>query len=202
MSSPKTVSVNRETAHEADVWEEKDACAGVDRIWRTLLATEGLEGVLVARDEVGDVASLMAEYRIDPRKFASNLRALMVDEEMKLSGMVTEFAVPPTTSIHRVCHSRALIDGILLWFLAGFPDVWAWYDDKKGGLYYHSIENDAKDLDVHYWRNLVTDYVRGTGKPLETAFQRGSSDDIYLGSNLLKAVGEESNFTLIASTCS
>lgn len=116
---------------------------------------------------------------------------------------------------------------IPLWILAAFPDVVNWLNEKMRILHRASkcesdelkeicalwgidlggsadfderaCRNKDGQLKVRYYRNLIDNYVKDTGNTLETAVEHGSPNDIYAGFNLLQSLGEESNFTLIAS---
>jgi tetratricopeptide (TPR) repeat protein len=115
-----------------------------------------------------------------------------------------------------------------MWFVAGFPDVAEWFHKHLDRVYSTSdsedeaarklgvvmgtqdlpesaesqgdIENPQGHLRMRYCRNLIENYKRETKKPLETAFGSDfSPDNIYVGFEMLNALGEESNATLIAS---
>jgi len=204
----------------------------VDQMWHTLLASDDLKWIQVAQDEVDDVVSLMIESRIDVGKFSGNLEVLFTGghramEEMYLATSGGGAPLPSTPSISKFARTIDRPPGLPLWFLAGFPDVFAWFEDEQLALFNPSVDEEARveatakllglDFDAsqnsdapdfhnddgtlhsRYCRNIVANYIRKTGEPLEAAVQEGSDDDIYLGSDFLQMVGEESNFTLVAS---
>lgn len=115
-----------------------------------------------------------------------------------------------------------------MWFLAGFPDVEAWFHETMNDIARSCKTEDEADkrisqllgivsipqsdvgqgefdnsqghLRIRYCRNLIENYLQHTGKPLEVACESGfSPDNIYLTQALLDDLGEESNATFIAS---
>lgn len=60
------------------------------------------------------------------------------------------------------------------------------------------LDKDGK-IRARYWRHLVDTYIATSGQRLETAVEPGSENDIYLAATMFTAMGEENNFTLIAS---
>ena len=114
-----------------------------------------------------------------------------------------------------------------LWLLAGFPDVLDWLNQTLVEWHDKSIEEEKQDMmtaelwgmelsslqggstgqfqnsdgtvRARYYRNLVLNYVRKTGKGPEVGVEEGSEGDVYLGSQFFESLGEEGIFTLIAS---
>jgi len=200
----------------------------IEQMWRNLLASDDFEEALVARDEVDDVVALMVESRIDPQKFGGNLHALLTRGMPPMADMFGEgSSLPTTASISRFTSVINRPPSAPIWLLAGFPDVLHWFNEKQRELLDPSVDEDERtraieeifgiDLDslqgidedqfedadgnlrTPYYRNLVSNYLRKTGRPLEVAVEEGSENDIYVGMDLLQMVGEESNFTLIAA---
>jgi len=204
----------------------------IDQMWHTLLVPDDLKYILVSRDEIDDVVSLMVESRIDAGKFSGNLEVLLTGghratEEMYLATSGGGNLLPSTLSISKFARIIDRPLSLPLWFLAGFPDVAVWTGDEQGASFSSSVDeeeriettamlfgadlnasqnsddmnfdNDEGTLRSCYLRNLITNYIRRTGKSLEVAAQEGPEDDLYVGSDLLQMVGEESNCTLIAS---
>jgi hypothetical protein len=113
-----------------------------------------------------------------------------------------------------------------LWLLAGFPEVADWLDDELSRLVSVSTDPATRDravaglfgaepdadsafgedtmgngldkLRARHCRSLVNTYVNRTGRALEVAVLKGSANDLYSASQVYSAMGEESNFTLIA----
>ena len=63
------------------------------------------------------------------------------------------------------------------------------------------LENDdgTTFLPVKNIRILVDNYLKRSGKPLETTVEEGGPNDMYFALDMLKMSGQESNFTLIAT---
>jgi len=231
VSNSKAEPLGRQTPLGSDIKGGKRT-RHVDQMWHTLLASDDLKWIQVAQDEVDDVVSLMIESRIDVGKFSGNLEVLLTGghramEEMYLATSGGGAPLPSTPSISKFARTIDRPPGLPLWFLAGFPDVFAWFEDEQLALFNPSVDEEARveatakllglDFDAsqnsdapdfhnddgtlhsRYCRNIVANYIRKTGEPLEAAVQEGSDDDIYLGSDFLQMVGEESNFTLVAS---
>ena len=134
---------------------------------------------------------------------------------------------PSTLSISKFARFIDRPPSLPLWFLAGFPDVAVWAGDEQCASFNSSVDeeeriettamllgadlnasqnsddmnfdNDEGTLRSRYLRNLITNYIRKTGKSLEVAVQEGVEDGLYLGSDLLQMVGEKNNCTLIAT---
>ncbi len=202
----------------------------IEQMWRNLLDSDDLERPLVVPDEIDDVVSLMVESRIDPQKFTGNLHALLrggMPSMVDLSGAGGD-PLPTTPSISKFISVINRPVQAPLWLLAGFPDVLYWFNEKQREFLDPSVYEDERtkataqlfgmDLDcptdtdknwfedgdgnlrTRHYRNLVSNYVRETGKSLEVTVREGSENDIYFGRNsILQMMGEESNFTLIAA---
>lgn len=201
----------------------------IEQMWYNLLDSDDLERPLVASDEIDDVVSLMVESRIDPQKFIGNLHALHTGGMPSMYDILLTGEDPPpaTPSIKKYAPVFNRPFQAPLWLLAGFPDVLDWFYEKESELIDPSVDEDDRtkataelfglDLDcatgigenqfedsdvnphVRHYRNLVSNYVKETGKSLEVAFEEGSENDIYSGMDFLQTMGEESNFTLIAA---
>ncbi|MBI3010281.1 MAG: hypothetical protein HYY57_04790, partial [Candidatus Omnitrophica bacterium] len=197
----------------------------IEQIWRDLLAPDDLEESFVARNEIDDVISLMIESRINPRKYGGNLRALLTGGMPDLFGGGDPLPTTPSIGKYMLVAERPLYTP--LWLLAGFPDVLVWFNEKMDLVFDPSVdekearrsyarlfgmgldspqgsnENEFKNVDgtlhVRYYRNLIANYVKETNKSLETAVQAGSAEDVYLGFDCLRIVGEQSTCTLIAT---
>src|SRR5208337_1614265 len=61
------------------------------------------------------------------------------------------------------------------------------------------ILNESGQFKAKYYKNLIENYQKQTGKTLEVAVTKDSESNIYLASEIYKSVGEEDLFTLIAS---
>lgn len=201
----------------------------IEQLWRNVLATDEMGETFVASHEVDDVVSLMVENKIDLQKFGGNLSALITRGMPTMASLFggENAALPTTPSVEQYI---SLVNRPLqspLWFLAGFPDVIAWLNEKQKSFLGRSFDEDEAataiaelygfDLDspddlseedvenpdgslrACYYRNLVRNYVAQTGQKLEVAVEEGSECDIYLGNEFLQMTGEESNFTLIAT---
>ena len=183
----------------------------------------------MASDEVDDVVTLMVESRIDPQKFAGNLRALLIGEipSMAHRFQTGEELLPTTPSIVNYVSVLDRPPKAPLCLLAGFSDVFEWYRQKRiemenarldeekiigtmstlAGVDYEdstgkdeSYYRNAKgQLRARYYRNLASNYQSETDKPFEVSVEDGSEDDTYMGVDLLEADSEESNFALIAA---
>ena len=134
---------------------------------------------------------------------------------------------PTTASINHFKYPENRPSIAPLWLMAGFPDVMKWYQDilksmidpsalddgiinRTAILYGITVEeaqnitegellNDKGQIRARYYRNIINRYKDETGIDYEVAVGKGSPNDIYLGTDILNALGEESNFTLIAN---
>jgi len=201
----------------------------IRQIWKDTLSQDCQGQRLASPDQLDEVVDLMVSSKIDPKRFAGNLIVLIeqgtpVSPHPKIEGQ----RFPPTPSVHVLAPVFLRPRDMPLWFLAGFPDVVRWYcqamadigatctsEDDAGrsatrllGIFPASDHNSghADFLDsqgclrVRYCCNLIENYKKETSRPLETAFGEESvADNIYLGFDLLDAMGQESNFTLIAT---
>jgi len=199
---------------------------------KDLLDPSGFKEPMVSQDDLEDVVSLMIDNKIDPSKFAGNLRALLSGGTGILSFEDAFFPEKtwrpsPTQSMTReFIFGRPT--GTPLWMLAAFPDVVNWLNDKMidfhrtsndecdedakflllfgielksaGDLDESAFENKEGQMQAKYFRNLIDNFAKDTGKTFETSVEDGSPNDIYLGFELFKSLGEENLFTLIAST--
>lgn len=163
-----------------------------EQTWRNVLTPEGLQ--LVAAEELDDVVALMIQFRIDPQKFGGNLLTLVSRGRPSIFASISDGndSLPSTPSIGKY---ESIVDrpGAPLWLLAAFPDVMAWFNESR----LETMEPQVRQNDLY--RNLVAKYLSETGRTLETAVEEGAPGDIYLGFDLLKMAGEQSNFTLIAT---
>lgn len=201
----------------------------IEQLWRTILAANEIGRGLVASHEVDDIVALMIGAKIDPRKFSGNLSALTARGMLTITDLFDTGspALPTTPSVAQYISLVNRPPQAPLWFLAGFPDVLAWLNEQQEKAFSPVIDEDesaifiaglygldpgfakyARDegigkpdgsLSVHNYRNLVRSYLKQVGQGLEAAVKEGSDDDIYLGHEFLDMVGEESNFTLIAT---
>jgi hypothetical protein len=198
-------------------------------MWRKILASSDLEEPFVPTDEIDDVARIMVEFKIDPKKFAGNLIAVLNQGSGFSFEQLSRYeqdCLPKTPSISEF-ENPLRRPFLPLWLLAGFPDVVAWSQQKLlpllknpdveeeeiqrtmaelygidlGSLEKESVElvDDDGDVTVAGHRALVTNYLNETGKSLEVSLDPNSADDIYLGYELLSELGEESNLTLTAT---
>jgi hypothetical protein len=201
-------------------------------MWKDLLSSNDPEMVFVQKDEINEVTALFIESKIDPEKFSGNVVALLAERMPsgdKTQPCGSESPLPATPSIEKFLFLINRPPLVPLWFIAGFPDVFAWFGDRETELLASSPDNwepvftellgmsltsleDPDDqgfeeeysnadgkLKARYWRNLVTKYITESGKPLETAIQPGSANDPYPAVQLFEALGEQNNCTLIAS---
>jgi len=231
-ATSKREAASRQTPPGTEIKGQKDARHRVEQVWRTLLASEGMEGLVVAEDEVDEVVSLMTESRIHPQKFAGNLEIVLTGRSQPTEAYPFAengggAALPSTPSMGKFLWTIDPPRGFSRWFLAGFPDVVSWFEDEQLALFNPSVDEEARTeatakllgIDVgasqnsdepdlrnddgtlrcRYCRSIVANYIRKSGKSLEAAIQEGSGDDIYLGYEFLQMLGEESNFTLVAS---
>lgn len=201
----------------------------IQQIWRDLLTSKDLGERLAAQDDVEEVIVLMVKSRIDPRKFTGNLQALFTGGRPSITEFFGgDKALPTTPSISKFASVLDRPPNASLWLLAGFPDVLNWFNEKLKALLLDSsvdeeeeervtaelfgiqsdsllsadegqFENADGRLRAKYYATLISNFTSQTGKALEVAVQEGSAGDIYLGTDLLQASGEESNFTLIAT---
>lgn len=200
-------------------------------MWKDLLDSSEFKDPIVSQDDIEDVVSLMIDNKIDPSKFAGNLRALLSGG----SGILLfedaffperTWQPPPTQSTTgEFILGRPV--GMPLWMLVAFPDVVNWLNERM--IAFHGTSNDerdetqkilslwgielqhASDLDesafknkdgqiqAKYFRNLIDNYARDTGKTFETIVEEGSPNDIYLCCDFFNSLGEKNLFTLIAS---
>lgn len=121
----------------------------IDQMWHTLLAPDDLKYILVSRDEIGDVVSLMVESRIDTAKFSGNLEVLLTGghraiEEMYPAASGGRTPLPSTLSISKFARFIDRPLGLPLWFLAGFPDVAVWAGDKQGASFNSSVDEKKR----------------------------------------------------------
>ncbi|MDO9559855.1 MAG: hypothetical protein Q7I89_09265 [Syntrophales bacterium] len=201
----------------------------IEQVWHNMLAADELEETLVTSHEVDDVVSLMVEFKIDPQKFGGNLCALMTRGMPTMADLFgrEKPSLPTTPSVNQYVSIVNRPIRAPLWLLAGFPDVLAWLNDKQEASLNPSVDqeeaanaiaelfgfdvdssedmskSDIKNPDgslrACYYFNLVRNYIVQTGRSLEVAVEEGSEGNIYLGSDFLQMIGEESNFTLIAT---
>jgi hypothetical protein len=127
----------------------KEGTRPIDRMWHTLLAPDELEYILVARDEIDDVVSLMVESRIDTAKFAGNYEVLLSGghravEEMYPAASGGRTPLPSTLSISKFARFIDRPLGLPLWFLAGFPDVAVWAGDEQGASFNSSVDEKER----------------------------------------------------------
>jgi hypothetical protein len=201
----------------------------IKQVWRNMLADDEMGEAIVASHDVDDVVSLMVECKIDPQKFGGNLSALITRGMATMASLFgsDKPALPTMPSVDQYVSvvNRPLKSP--LWLLAGFPDVLAWLNEKQKAFLNTSVDEDEAanaiaelyGLDVNstqdlsesdlenpdgslrvcYYRNLIRNYVAQTGKKLEVAVEEGSAGGIYLGDQFIQMIGEESNFTLIAT---
>ncbi len=202
----------------------------IKQIWKDTLSQD-CEGQRIASpDQLDEVVDLVVSAKIDLRRFTGNL-IVLVQQAYSVSPYPSAVGerFPPTPSVHYLVPMYMRPGHMPMWFLAAFPDVAKWScqyideinarstSDDEAGLKAarllgidpaHHDDDSQSDLEdsqgclrVLYCRNLIANYRRETGKPLETAFGDDdySPDNFYLGFDLLDAMGQESNFTLIAT---
>ena len=121
----------------------------IDQMWHTLLAPDDLKYILVSRDEIDDIVSLMVESRIDTAKFSGNLEVLLTGghraiEEMYPAASGGRTPLPSTLSISKFAQFIDRPLGLPLWFLAGFPDVAVWAGDKQGASFNSSVDEKER----------------------------------------------------------
>ena len=171
----------------------------IEQMWRSILASDEMGEALVASQEVDDVVALMIESKVDPQKFAGNLAALITKGMPTMGDMLCGGgpALPTTPSVNQYVSLFNRPLRTPLWFLAGFPDVLAWLNDKQRAFLNPSADEDEAttalaelygfdlnssddlseddvwnpegSLRACYYRNLVHNYVAQTGRKLEVA---------------------------------
>jgi hypothetical protein len=197
----------------------------IRKMWEGLLGKEGLS--IASVKEVKDIIEdLIIPDKINPLAFSSNYEALLrggIHSTEELLGIENDTQRTQSLSHFTFVANRPL--AFPLWFIAAYPDVLLWFEnageeyiethgqDEDGLTGFHkkvlgidpaNLNLKEKDLidskgniNSKNLKNLVQSYKDETGKELETAI-KSPADDIYLGSELLKAFGAENNFILIA----
>lgn len=200
----------------------------ISQMWLDILGFEDFEEPLVLPDEIDDVVALMLEMKIDPQKFCGNLMAILRQGRRPFDeaflGKSQPFITTPSAKRYTSVLDRPA--STPLWVLAGFPDVHQWLvekivewckppaDEEAGerrtmelyGIDLNTAQNADEaqfwncngSLRVCYYRNLISNYRKETGNILEVSVVEGSENDIYKGKDLLDALNEDSNFTLMA----
>jgi hypothetical protein len=198
--------------------------ATIQKIWEDLL---GKESLAIAPEEVKEIIdTLFIPDKIHPETFIANYKALSHDFSATEILLGIEKKNQPTPSLSHFTHVANRPPAFPLWFIAAYPDVLLWFDNKgKEYIETHGRDYDGQGMlllnllgidpttpnleesDIldgegksrpNILKNLVKSYKDATGKELETAVSK-PEDDIYRGAELLEALGAESNFTLIAS---
>lgn len=194
-------------------------------LWKDTLSTEGFGSSLIAETEIEEVVRLMIDSRIDHQRFIGNLSALVSRGSTPLFQQPSD-TFPTTQTIDQFI-SPLKRPQVPLWLLSAFPDVMYWFGEKQRALMSQSASEDQfaeltvkmfnmdsaedssfdeKDVlnelgqfKAKYFKNLIENYQKQTGKTLEVAVSKDSESNIYLTSEIYKSVGEEDLFTLIAS---
>lgn len=198
-------------------------------IWRKMLVPDDIDIEIVLSEELDDVISLLVESKIDSKIFGGNLWALLSEGRPSASSLFDpeQRSLPTSPSVRLFTSILNRSDSVPLWFIAAFPDVLHWFNEKQAktfraashedahltefaellGLNINQaddgdssqFENSKGQLRAQYYRNLVHNYLNMTGSPLETAVTPGSATDMYSAMDMLHSIGEESNYTLIAT---
>jgi len=191
-------------------------------LWKDTLSTEGLGSSLIAETEIEEVIRLLISLRIDHQRFIGNLSALISQGRTLLFQQPSE-NFPTTQAIDQFL-SPLKRPQVPLWLLSAFPDVMHWFGEKQRTLINHSgsedqleelivkvfnidstedssfdekdILNESGQFKAKYYKNLIENYQKQTGKTLEVAVTKDSESNIYLASEIYKSVGEEDLFTL------
>jgi len=196
----------------------------IEQVWRNLLISDEQGEPLVNEEERDDVISLMVKFKIDPQKFSGNLCVMLAGGMASMFNVTSaEQQLPSTKSIHNFVSIGNRPKAIPLWLIAGFPDFVMWFQEKTSvvfdpncseekimSLFSSLFELEIEDVEeklfngegthpLSLWLKAINKYANETSEPFETAVKEGSSNDPYVGSEFLKMLGEESNFTLIAS---
>ena len=151
---PRTATSKREAASRqsppgTEIKGQKNPRHRVEQVWRTLLASEGMEGLVVAEDEVDEVVSLMTESRIHPQKFAGNLEIVLTGRSQPTEAYPFAengggAALPSTPSMGKFLLTIDPPREFSRWFLAGFPDVVSWFEDEQLALFNPSVDEEAR----------------------------------------------------------
>lgn len=198
-------------------------------IWRKLLIPDDRDMEIVLSEELDDVISLLVESKIDTKMFGGNLCALLSEGRPSASSLFDpeQRSLPTSPSVRFFTSIMNRSESIPLWFIAAFPDVLHWFNEKQAKTFRAASHEDAHltefaelfgldlnqtdeddnsqyenrkgQLRAQYYRNLVHNYLKMTGSPLEAAVTLGSATDMYTAMDMLHSIGEESNFTLIAT---
>jgi hypothetical protein len=189
----------------------------IAQVWRTMLGADDPASPIVAPDEADEVVNLLLTSKIDPQKFGGNAEAIMSATTIGFEARHgLRRPLPTTPSITKIKTDSYGFRMIPPWMVAGFPDVIHWFgeaqangedgatqrgvpSDSDDSAEAHAIENTKGFIRARYWHNLVVAYMSRTGRALEAAVDEGTDSDVYAASALLGMMGEESNFTLIAS---
>ena len=193
-------------------------------MWEGLLSPLDDNIMVVHEDDLQNVVEIMVESRIDTQKFFGNLCAFLNSGKSSNVEVPKGWTVPPPTtpSVKHFNWTPSLYTpgpSGPLWMIAGFPDVLHWLKQKLlsapdpqdaeeicARVFGPSSDNNQQPetnndgtLRARCYRNLIANYQRETGKTLETAVDGEAENNPYLGQSVLDLLGEDSNFTLVAS---
>ncbi len=188
-------------------------------------ASKYLEGKSYARKKSMNVITFLCQRRISPQAFGENILGLFQDK-IRSYGLSAKYAsLKFSPSIYILNDPPKRPSFVPLWMLAAFPDVVVWfltmiekYDTKPESeelpneiweiygidpsevdqIPTGTVFNVDGQMRVKYFSNLVENYLKKSGKPLEVSVLEGSANDIYLGHQILDALGATDNFSLIA----
>lgn len=196
----------------------------IQELWKDVLSSADMPEPIVSPDELDEVIAFLIDTRINMQVFVGNLGALLSQGRQSINLFAEQ---PPMPTSQSISHFVDLVTRPMapMWMLAAFPDVFDWIneiqDDLENSsssdvtddmLRLYGIEPESEEaatdevevnqlgqIKAKYCWRLVDNYQAKTGRSLEVAVTHGSSNDFYAGSELLGAIGQESNFTLIAS---
>ena len=194
----------------------------IQELWKDVLSSADLPEPIVSPDELDEVIAFLIDTRINMQVFVGNLGALLSQGRQSFNLFEEQ---PPMPTSQSISHFVDLVTRPMapMWMLSAFPDVFDWIneiqDDLENSsssdvtddmLRLYAIEPESEEaatdevelnqlgqIKAKYCRRLVENYQAKTGRSLEVAVTHGSSNDLYAGSELLGAIGQESNFTLI-----
>lgn len=175
----------------------------MEDVWKDNLSDKFMwGGSLACPEEIAEAIDLFVSCEIDPQRFAANCVALFKEDGVVSQEVLEEAArLPRTPSIGILAPQSKPQPKLPIWFMAGFPDVVVWFQRKIMATEGQYTEITALCMDrshsvARFCRSLVEKYQAETKEPLETAFP--NELNLYTGQAMLQAMGEESNYTLIA----
>ena len=201
----------------------------VKEIWKNLFESSVKEKAeIIAKEDIDKAVDMFTSDKIDPQVFISNLEILIHGyisplnfsgvESKKPSSSVQYFNITRRAPAFPLWFYAAYPD-VMKWFhewqkthikstgfglkltfetqkLLGPNFLWPFYLIFDIVTY---LIRKSKQWKPRRLKRMVKRYKKTTGKTLEVMVDEYSESDIYTGQKILKSIGAESNFTLIAT---